>query len=111
MRCNEHSSRRRLRWQTRHVPGKPPKLEAEGFVWLLAVLKQPPRVCGIDAERWTNARLRMAVGARYGVGYSHFAHVENHLIARPVVAGVVAANCRPITFGINTTYTPHNATR
>ncbi|AUT76558.1 winged helix-turn-helix domain-containing protein [Paraburkholderia hospita] len=53
------------------VPGKPPKLEAEGFAWLLAVLKQSPRVCGIDAERWTNARLRLAVEARYGVRYSH----------------------------------------
>ncbi|CAL8480861.1 transposase [Caballeronia sp. S22] len=53
------------------TPGKPPKLDAEGFAWLLAVLKQSPRVCGIEADRWTNARLRLAVEARYGVRYSH----------------------------------------
>ncbi|OUL79152.1 hypothetical protein CA603_33770 [Paraburkholderia hospita] len=53
------------------MPGNPPKLGAEGFAWLRAVVKQSPRVCGIDADRWTNARLRLAVEARYGVTYSH----------------------------------------
>jgi hypothetical protein len=37
------------------MPGNPPKLDAEGFAWLRAVVTQSPRVCGIDADRWTNA--------------------------------------------------------
>ncbi|AXF06131.1 helix-turn-helix domain-containing protein [Paraburkholderia hospita] len=53
------------------TPGNAPKLDAEGFAWLRAIVKQSPRVCGIDADRWTNARLRLAVEARYGVRYSH----------------------------------------
>ena len=55
--------------QPRTVPGKPPKLDAEGFAWLVAVANGSPRVCGIDADRWTNARLRLVVEARYGVNY------------------------------------------
>ncbi|BFG80716.1 hypothetical protein PTKU46_87500 [Paraburkholderia terrae] len=53
------------------TPGNSAKLDEEGFAWLRAIVKQSPRVCGIDADRWTNARLRLAVKARYGVSYSH----------------------------------------
>jgi transposase len=51
-------------------PGKPARLDAEGFAWFLAVLKLSPRVCGIEADNWTNARLRLALEKRYGVTYS-----------------------------------------
>ncbi|WP_122984745.1 helix-turn-helix domain-containing protein [Paraburkholderia hospita] len=52
------------------TPGNPPKLDAEGHAWICAIVKRPPNACGIEADRWTNARLRLAVKARYGVTYS-----------------------------------------
>lgn len=57
--------------QPRTVPGKPSRLDTDGLTWLAKIVNASPRLCGIDADRWTNARLRAAVEARYGVRYSH----------------------------------------
>jgi transposase len=70
------------------MPGKPPKLDTEDFDWLVTVLKQSPRVCGIEADHWTNTRLRLAIEARYGVKYSH-SHMWK-IIAERVLTSLVS---------------------
>jgi transposase len=52
------------------MPGNPRKLDEEGLAWLCAIVKRAPAEYGIDTAHWTNARLRLAVKARYGVTYS-----------------------------------------
>jgi transposase len=42
----------------------------ETLAWIAATLKESPRVHGIDADHWTNARLRIVLHRRVGVEYS-----------------------------------------
>jgi transposase len=58
---------------------RPPKLRTEKkrltindetLAWVAAALKGSPRVHGIDADHWTNGRLRTVLHRRVGVDYS-----------------------------------------
>ncbi|MBU7443585.1 hypothetical protein KRI00_40830, partial [Paraburkholderia fungorum] len=40
------------------------------LAWVAATLKESPRAHGIDADHWTNARLRIVLHRRLGVEYS-----------------------------------------
>jgi transposase len=40
------------------------------LAWVAATVKESPRVHGIDADHWTNGRLRTALHRRVGVDYS-----------------------------------------
>jgi transposase len=40
------------------------------LAWVAATVRQSPRVHGIDADHWTNARLRTALHRQVGVDYS-----------------------------------------
>jgi transposase len=40
------------------------------LAWVAATVKESPRVHGIDADHWTNARLRTVLHRRVGVDYS-----------------------------------------
>ena len=40
------------------------------LAWVAATLKESPRVHGIDADHWTNGRLRAVLHRRVGVDYS-----------------------------------------
>ncbi|ASW00113.1 hypothetical protein CJU94_19345 [Paraburkholderia aromaticivorans] len=42
----------------------------EVLAWVAATLKESPRAHGIDADHWTNARLRIAIRQRVGVDYT-----------------------------------------
>ncbi|MFM0557996.1 winged helix-turn-helix domain-containing protein [Paraburkholderia sediminicola] len=42
----------------------------EMLAWVAATLRESPRVHGLDADYWTNARLRTVVHQRVGVDYS-----------------------------------------
>ena len=42
----------------------------ETLAWIAATVKQSPRAHGIEADRWTNGRLRTALHQRVGVEYS-----------------------------------------
>jgi transposase len=66
-----------------------PALTPAALSWIAAALRHSPRVEGIDAERWTNERLKTAIANRLGVQYSRM-HVWkiatelglSHLISR-----------------------------
>ncbi|RAS23901.1 hypothetical protein [Paraburkholderia bryophila] len=58
---------------------RPPKLRTEKkrltindetLAWVAATLKESPRAHGIDADHWTNGRLRIVLHRRVGVDYS-----------------------------------------
>lgn len=58
---------------------RPPKLRtekkrltinAEMLLWIAAIVKESPRLQGIDADYWTNAHLRAAIHQRVGHEYS-----------------------------------------
>jgi transposase len=58
---------------------RPPKLRTEKkrltindetLAWVAVTVKGSPRVHGIDADHWTNGRLRTALRQRVGVDYS-----------------------------------------
>lgn len=42
----------------------------ETLAWIAATVAQSPRLQGIDADHWTNGRLRAALRQRVGVEYS-----------------------------------------
>lgn len=42
----------------------------ETLAWIAATVKESPRVHGIDADHWTNGRLRTVLHQRVGVDYS-----------------------------------------
>ena len=45
-------------------------INEETLAWIASTLKQSPRAHGIEADHWTNARLRTALHRRVGVDYS-----------------------------------------
>jgi transposase len=45
-------------------------LTPEALSWIAAALRHSPKVEGLDGERWTNERLRVAIENRLGVRYS-----------------------------------------
>ena len=45
-------------------------INEETLAWVAATLKESPRVHGIEADHWTNARLRTVLHRRLGVDYS-----------------------------------------
>jgi transposase len=47
-----------------------PLLAPATLSWIAAALRHSPRVEGIDADCWTNERLRAAIESRLGVRYS-----------------------------------------
>lgn len=42
----------------------------ETLAWIAATVKESPRVHGVDADHWTNGRLRTVLHRRVGVDYS-----------------------------------------
>jgi len=47
-----------------------PVLAPATLSWIAAALRQSPRVEGLDADKWTNERLRAAIENRLGIRYS-----------------------------------------
>ncbi|SEF13345.1 Transposase [Burkholderia sp. WP9] len=45
-------------------------IDDEVLAWVAATLKELPRAHGIDADNWTNARLRTVIRQRVGVDYT-----------------------------------------
>lgn len=52
------------------TPSKSPVLAPATLSWIAAALRHSPRSEGLDADRWTNERLRVAIEKRLGVRYS-----------------------------------------
>ncbi|MFM0086760.1 winged helix-turn-helix domain-containing protein [Paraburkholderia sediminicola] len=60
----------RMRSPKQRTDKKPSAMNDETLAWVAAALRQSPRAHGIDADHWTNARLRTVLHRRVGVDYS-----------------------------------------
>ena len=60
----------RLRPPKQRTEKKRLTINDETLAWVAAILKESPRVHGIDADHWTNGRLRTMLHRRVGVDYS-----------------------------------------
>jgi transposase len=54
---------------SRRAPGT---IDAAALAWIASALRQSPREQGIDADHWSNGRLRAAIETKFGVRYSRF---------------------------------------
>ena len=61
------------------------------LAWVAATLRESPRTHGIDADHWTNARLRIVLRQRVGVDYSRGYIWE--IAARAGVADLLTRRC------------------
>jgi transposase len=61
---------RRMRPPKQRTEKKRLTINDETLAWIAATVKQSPRAHGIDADHWTNGRLRAALHRRVGVDYS-----------------------------------------
>lgn len=50
--------------------GKAPALDAQALAWLSAAIEGSARAHGFSSDRWTNARVRELIAARFGVRHS-----------------------------------------
>ncbi|WP_172310676.1 helix-turn-helix domain-containing protein [Paraburkholderia solitsugae] len=60
----------RMRLPKQRTEKKRLTINEETLAWVAAALRQSPRTHGIEADHWTNARLRRALHQRVGVDYS-----------------------------------------
>jgi transposase len=60
----------RMRSPKQRTDKKPSGMNDETLAWVASTLKESPRAHGIDADHWTNARLRIVLHRRLGVEYS-----------------------------------------
>jgi transposase len=60
----------RMRPPKQRMEKKRLTINDETLAWIAATVKESPRVHGIDADHWTNGRLRTALHRRVGVNYS-----------------------------------------
>ncbi|NPT48011.1 hypothetical protein GNZ12_43355 [Paraburkholderia sp. 1N] len=60
----------RMRSPKQRTEKKRLAINDEPLAWVAATLKESPRAHGIEADHWTNARLRTALHRRVGVDYS-----------------------------------------
>ncbi|MFL9862482.1 winged helix-turn-helix domain-containing protein [Paraburkholderia madseniana] len=61
---------RRMRPPKQRTEKKRLTINDETLAWVAATVKESPRVHGIDADHWTNGRLRSVLHRRVGVDYS-----------------------------------------
>lgn len=60
----------RMRSPKQRTDKKPSAMNDETLAWVAATLRQSPRAHGIEADHWTNARLRTVLHQRTGIDYS-----------------------------------------
>jgi transposase len=60
----------RMRPPRQRTEKKDPTINEGTLAWVAAILKESPRAHGIDADHWTNGRLRTVLGRRVGIDYS-----------------------------------------
>lgn len=60
----------RMRLPKQRTEKKRLTINDETLAWLAATVKESPRLHGIDADHWTNGRLRTVLHRRVGVNYS-----------------------------------------
>ena len=60
----------RMRSPKQRTEKRPSAMNNETLAWVAAALRQSPRAHGIEADHWTNARLRTVLHQRVGVDYS-----------------------------------------
>ncbi|NMM03280.1 helix-turn-helix domain-containing protein [Paraburkholderia sp. RP-4-7] len=60
----------RMRSPKQRTEKKPSAMNDETLAWVAEALRQSPRAHGIEADHWTNARLRTVLHQRVGVDYS-----------------------------------------
>jgi transposase len=53
----------------RRAPGRPSRLSAEQRVRIVEIYAEGARAAGFDSDRWTTARLAVAIEARFGIRY------------------------------------------
>ena len=53
----------------RSAPGRPSRLSPEQRVQIVAIYAEGAHAAGFDSDRWTTARLAVAIEARFGVRY------------------------------------------
>ncbi|MFM0115163.1 winged helix-turn-helix domain-containing protein [Paraburkholderia nemoris] len=61
---------RRMRPPKQRTDKRPSAMNDETLAWVAAALRQSPRAHGIEADHWTNTRLRTALHQQVGVDYS-----------------------------------------